>query len=70
MRRSRASDFDAASGMCHDDLVFYAQIDTPRAGADGFIAAEKKHLDVFRQPHPQGGAGAHYDRLTEQLRES
>jgi steroid delta-isomerase-like uncharacterized protein len=40
--------YDAAAQMCHEDFVFYNQIDTPRPGAAGFIAAEKKHLDAFK----------------------
>jgi len=41
------ADFDAVRSMCHEDFVFHNQIDTPHAGAEGFIAAEKKHLDAF-----------------------
>lgn len=41
------ADFDAASSMCHDDFVFYGQLDTPRAGAAGFMEAERGHLEAF-----------------------
>ncbi|NYI45025.1 putative ester cyclase [Nocardioides aromaticivorans] len=41
-------DYDAAAAMCHEKFVFYNQIDTPRPGAAGFVAAEKKHLDAFK----------------------
>lgn len=41
-------DYDAVASMCHEDFVFYPQIDSPRAGVDGFIRAEKKHLDSFQ----------------------
>jgi hypothetical protein len=40
-------DYDAAAGLCHDDFVFFAQIDTPRPGAVGFMEAEKRHVDAF-----------------------
>ncbi|MCG7632931.1 ester cyclase [Gordonia McavH-238-E] len=41
------SDFEAVGEMCHEDFVFYGQIDTPRPGASGFIDAERRHLEVF-----------------------
>jgi len=40
-------DYEAVAGLCHPEFVFYGQIDTPRPGAEGFIEAEKRHLDVF-----------------------
>ncbi|WP_341976040.1 ester cyclase [Microbacterium sp. LWO13-1.2] len=40
-------DFDTAAAMCHEDFVFYSQVDSPRPGVRGFIEAEKKHLDCF-----------------------
>jgi steroid delta-isomerase-like uncharacterized protein len=40
-------DFDVAAAMCHDEFIFYPQIDTPRAGAQGFMDAERRHLDAF-----------------------
>ncbi|NYI45057.1 putative ester cyclase [Nocardioides aromaticivorans] len=42
-----SADFDTASAMCHGDFVFYGQLDTPRPGAQGFMAAEQGHLDAF-----------------------
>ncbi|MDN3523026.1 ester cyclase [Halomonas ramblicola] len=44
-------DYDSAAAMCHEDFVFYNQIDTPRPGAEGFIEAEKKHIDAFEGCH-------------------
>ncbi|OBJ44831.1 ester cyclase [Mycolicibacterium mucogenicum] len=41
------ADFDAVAAMCSADFVFYGQIDSPRPGIEGFIEAEKKHLDAF-----------------------
>lgn len=41
------ADFESASAMCHADFVFYGQLDTPRPGAEGFMAAERGHLDAF-----------------------
>lgn len=41
------ADFETASAMCHDDFVFYGQLDTPRPGAAGFMEAERGHLDAF-----------------------
>ncbi len=39
--------FDALDEMCHDDFVFYNQIDTPHPGVEGLIAAEKRNFDAF-----------------------
>lgn len=44
-------DYDAAAAMCHEDFVFYNQIDTARPGAEGFIEAEKKHIQAFEGCH-------------------
>lgn len=44
-------DYDKAAAMCHPDFVFYNQVDTPLPGAEGFIAAEKKHIDAFEGCH-------------------
>jgi steroid delta-isomerase-like uncharacterized protein len=41
-------EYDVAGAMCDQDFVFYSQVDTPRLGVDGFLAAEKKHLEAFR----------------------
>ncbi|CAH0299407.1 hypothetical protein SRABI83_04470 [Arthrobacter sp. Bi83] len=43
----RRQDLDAAAAMCHEDFVFYNQVDTPRRGISGFLASEKKNLDAF-----------------------
>lgn len=43
----KREDYDAAGRMCHEDFVFYNQVDTPHRGIDGFLAAEKKNLDAF-----------------------
>jgi steroid delta-isomerase-like uncharacterized protein len=39
--------YDDAAAMCHEDFIFYPQVDTARAGAAGFMEAEKRHLDAF-----------------------
>lgn len=41
-------DFDEAASYCHPDFKFYTQVDTPHAGAQGFIDAEKKNFESFR----------------------
>ncbi|UZX02893.1 ester cyclase [Arthrobacter sp. CDRTa11] len=43
----KRKDLAAATGMCHEDFVFYNQIDTPRNGIEGFLASEQKNLDAF-----------------------
>lgn len=43
----KREDSDSAAAMCHKDFVFYNQVDTPRRGIEGFLAAEKKNLDAF-----------------------
>ncbi|MFP3459947.1 ester cyclase [Arthrobacter globiformis] len=43
----KREDYDAAAQMCHEDFVFYNQVDTPHQGIEGFVAAEKKNLDAF-----------------------
>jgi predicted ester cyclase len=40
-------DFGALSAYCHEDFVFYHQMDTPHPGVEGFIASEKKNFDAF-----------------------
>jgi len=32
--------------ICHPEMVFYSQIDTPIYGAKGFIASEKRNFDA------------------------
>lgn len=44
-------DYDLAASMCHEDFVFYNQLDTARPGVEGFIEAEKKHIDAFEGCH-------------------
>ncbi|MGE0338180.1 MAG: ester cyclase [Gammaproteobacteria bacterium] len=39
--------FDALHEMCHEDFVFYNQVDVPHPGVEGLIAAEKKNFDAF-----------------------
>lgn len=41
------NDYETVESLCHKDFTFYSQVDTPRPGVEGFIAAEKKHLDAF-----------------------
>ena len=40
-------DYEAAARCCHEDFVFYLQVDEPIHGVDGFIASEKKNFDSF-----------------------
>ena len=40
-------DFGALSAYCHEDFVFYHQMDTPHVGVEGFIASEKKNFNAF-----------------------
>jgi steroid delta-isomerase-like uncharacterized protein len=40
-------DFEAAAELCHPDLVFYFQVDTPFKGVEGFIKAEKGSFDAL-----------------------
>ncbi|WP_050184434.1 ester cyclase [Domibacillus robiginosus] len=45
--------YDAVAELCHQDFVFYPQIDTPLSGVKGFIEAEKKNFDAspdFKMP--------------------
>ncbi|MEV4732363.1 ester cyclase [Saccharopolyspora sp. NPDC049426] len=39
--------YATVTDMVHDDFVFYGQIDTPRPGAEGFLAAEKRNVEAF-----------------------
>ena len=41
-------DYEEAAKCCHQDFVFYPQLDTPHHGAEGFIASEKKNFDAFK----------------------
>ncbi|MFC4425268.1 ester cyclase [Deinococcus navajonensis] len=40
-------DYPAAAALCHEDFVFYFQLDTPIPGTAGFVASEKKNFDAF-----------------------
>ena len=40
-------DFDALGDLCHKDFVFYAQVDSPIQGVDGFINSEKQAFAAF-----------------------
>jgi predicted ester cyclase len=40
-------DFDALGQYCHEDFIFYHQMNTPHQGVEGFIASEKKNFDAF-----------------------
>lgn len=39
--------YTAAGECCHPDFRFFLQVDQPIAGAEGFIASEKKNFDAF-----------------------
>lgn len=43
----KREDYEAAARLCHEDFVFYNQVDTPHLGIEGFLAAEKRNLDAF-----------------------
>lgn len=40
-------EFGALGQFCHDDFVFYHQIDTPHPGVEGFVASEAKNFAAF-----------------------
>jgi len=40
-------DYAAAASCCHENFVFYTQVDTPILGTAGFIQSEKKNFDAF-----------------------
>jgi ketosteroid isomerase-like protein len=40
-------DFDALGQYCHEDFIFYHQMNTPHQGVERFIASEKKNFDAF-----------------------
>lgn len=40
-------DYVAAASFCHEDFVFYTQVDTPILGSAGFVQSEKKNFDAF-----------------------
>ncbi|WP_313893269.1 ester cyclase [Psychrobacillus sp.] len=39
--------YDALRDFCHEDYVFYPQINTPFPGVRGLIESEKKNFDAF-----------------------
>lgn len=41
-------DYKAVAELCHDDFVFYFQVDSPIPGAEGFVSSEKKNFAAFR----------------------
>ena len=40
-------DYDALHEFCHEDFVFYPQVNTPFPGVEGLTESEKKNFDVF-----------------------
>lgn len=40
-------DYDSLYEFCHEDFVFYPQINTPFLGVKGLIESEKKNFDAF-----------------------
>ncbi|GAB3298147.1 ester cyclase [Hymenobacter tenuis] len=42
-------DYATVTQLCHPDFVFYFQVDSPIAGAQGFINSEKKNFDQFEE---------------------
>lgn len=40
-------DYQALKDFCHEDFVFYPQINTPFPGVEGLIESEKKNFDAF-----------------------
>jgi steroid delta-isomerase-like uncharacterized protein len=39
--------YEALKDFCHQDFVFYPQVDTPFYGVEGLIESEKKNFDAF-----------------------
>jgi ketosteroid isomerase-like protein len=39
--------YGALKDFCHEDFVFYPQVDTPFPGVDGLVQSEKKNFDAF-----------------------
>ncbi|AXE77080.1 nuclear transport factor 2 family protein [Streptomyces atratus] len=52
-------DYAAVTGMFHEDFIFYSQLDTPRPGADGFIASRRttRGCTVAALPTASGSTG-------------
>lgn len=40
-------DYESAAQLCHEDFIFYLQLDTPIHGTDGFVVSEKANFDAF-----------------------
>lgn len=40
-------DYNALHEFCHEDFIFYPQINTPFPGVEGLIESEKKNFDAF-----------------------
>lgn len=40
------NDYEAVAALCHDEFVFYSQVDTP-LDVNGFLAQEKGNMDGF-----------------------
>ena len=41
-------DYKSATQLCHEDFIFYLQIDSPIRGTDGFVESEKQNFDAFK----------------------
>ncbi|RAS84812.1 ester cyclase [Priestia endophytica] len=39
--------YGSLKDFCHEDFVFYLQVDTPFPGVDGLVQSEKKNFDAF-----------------------
>lgn len=40
-------EFERLHDLCHQDFVFYSQVDTPKPGVAGFVNSEKSAFDAF-----------------------
>jgi len=40
--------YEALKDFCHNDFVFYPQVDTPFLGVEGLVESEKKNLMLFQ----------------------
>lgn len=40
-------DYDTLNEFCHEDFVFYPQVDCPFPGVAGLVESEKKNFDAF-----------------------
>jgi len=41
-------DYKSATQLCHEDFIFYLQLDSPIRGTDGFVESEKQNFDAFK----------------------